>query len=79
MHYVVYYTEGKLKVPSDGKERFRNKTSLKILFRTMISHKDYSEVQKKFFCIKNILIPPIQLQKPKTGPQNTATVLLFKF
>ena len=33
----------------------------------MISHKNYLEVQKKFFCIKNILIQPLEVQKPETG------------
>ena len=32
----------------------------------MISHKNYLEVQKKFFCIKNILIQPLEVQKPET-------------
>ena len=33
----------------------------------MISHKNYLEVQKKNFCIKNILIQPLEVQKPETG------------
>ena len=43
------------------------KTSLKILFKTMISHKICLEVQKKFFCIKNIFIQQLEVQKPETG------------
>ena len=29
--------------------------------------KNYLEVQNKFFCIKNILIQPLEVQKPETG------------
>ena len=45
----------------------------------MISHKNYLEVQKKFFCIKNILIQPLEVQKPeteqKTGPRTSQKFL----
>ena len=33
----------------------------------MISLKKLLEVQKKFFCIKNILIQVSEVQKPETG------------
>ena len=48
-------------------------TSLKILFRTMISLKNHLEVQKKFFCIKNIVIQPLEVQKPETGQKTGPT------
>ena len=46
----------------------------------MLSHENYLEVQKKFFCIKNILIQLLEVQKPetgqKTGPRTNRKILL---
>ena len=54
------------------------KTSLKILFRTMNSLKILEE-EKKFLCLKNTLIQPLEVQKPetgqKTGPRTTGKIL----
>ena len=44
----------------------KNKSSLKNLFRNMNSQINYLEVENKFFCIKNILIQTLEVQKPET-------------